>query len=327
MSTSAIALPPGATLESIPGLKLPPGATLESAPGAPPSVPKPQVDMQSEPLSAADQFRANVINNAKTAAGIYRDFGTKIANDVADVSAPNIATQVYRKLKGKANTLDQIPEKALLGFLAAGGLPESEIAEAGAARSADAGAAKAAPAPAAAAAPKLAPGQYLQATPEEAAEAAPKPTNLDMPRPVSGEGALRKVLTGQDNANLLKIARARGINVSAESQLKPGVGNAKLISKIVDDFSDDELDNLRSTYIENSAFRHNFGDIGPEAQKTLAMRTYFPEVNVPQAVLNRTAAAIKSAPSATAAAADEDLTSILQESLRRVQQQKAEATQ
>src|SRR5208337_417633 len=35
-----------------------------------------------------------------------------------------------------------------------------------------------------------------------------------IPRTLAGDSALRRILTGQDNANLLKIARSRGINVT-----------------------------------------------------------------------------------------------------------------
>jgi hypothetical protein len=40
-----------------------------------------------------------------------------------------------------------------------------------------------------------------------------------IPRTPQGESVLRQVLTGQDNKNLLKIARSRGINVTVEAQL------------------------------------------------------------------------------------------------------------
>jgi len=154
----------------------------------------------------------------------------------------------------------------------------------------------------------------------EAEVQAPRPTNLEAPRVLSGESALRQVLTGQDNANLLKIAKSRGINVTQEAALKPGVADSRLINKIVDDFSDDELENIRSTYIENTRNRHAFGDIGPEAWKTMSMKTYFPDVKIPQTTLNRVQTAIQkssaTAPKVKAApAAEEDLTDILKRSL------------
>lgn len=150
----------------------------------------------------------------------------------------------------------------------------------------------------------------------------PRSLNLDVRTP-SGESALRQVLTGQDNANLMKIAKSRGINVAREAQLKPGIADNMLINKIVDDFSDDELDNFRSTYLErNRMGRHEFGDIGPEANKTLAMQTYFPDVKIPNAVTNRTAAAIKNAAAKPRpGAAFDDLTEILQQSLEAVRKQ------
>ena len=88
-----------------------------------------------------------------------------------------------------------------------------------------------------------------------------------IPRTLSGESALRQVLTGQDNANLLKIAKGRGIDVTQESQLKPGVADTRIINKIVDDFSPNDLQELRDQYLENSRFRHAFGDIGPKPGK------------------------------------------------------------
>jgi hypothetical protein len=66
-------------------------------------------------------------------------------------------------------------------------------------------------------------------------------TGGTIPRTLSGESALGQVLTGLDNRTLLKIAKSRGIDVTREAQLKPGVADQKVIKKIVDDFSPDEL--------------------------------------------------------------------------------------
>jgi len=155
------------------------------------------------------------------------------------------------------------------------------------------------------------------------------PTAADStPRTLSGESALRKVLTGQDNANLLKIAKSRGVNVTRESQLKPGSADNLLINKIVEDFKPEELDELSARYLEGSRFKHDFGDIGPEAWKTMSLQTYFPELKISQTAVARTHAAIlrsaasrleKTAPATkTTPAADAgDLTSILQESVKR----------
>ena len=131
-----------------------------------------------------------------------------------------------------------------------------------------------------------------------------------IPRTLNGDSALRQVLTGQDNANLLKIARSRGINVSQEAQLKPGVADNPLINKIVNDFGPDELDDIRDQYLENSRFRHAFGNIGPEAWKTMSLQTYFPDLKIPATRLARTQKAISAAPSNA-----DDLTGILQQSL------------
>ena len=171
---------------------------------------------------------------------------------------------------------------------------------------------------------------------------------------LSGDSALRQILTGQDNANLLKIAKSRGINVAQESQLKPGVADNRLINKIIDDHSPEELDNISAQYEENTRMgKHQFGDVGPEAWKTMSLQQYFPDVKIPAATLRRTQNAIantsaalpqgivmdpttgrpqfsydvaakpRATPAAAAAAtpaAGEDLTAIRQKSLNQARQ-------
>ena len=170
---------------------------------------------------------------------------------------------------------------------------------------------------------------------------------------LSGDSALRQILTGQDNANLLKIAKSRGINVAQESQLKPGVADNRLINKIIDDHSPEELDNISAQYEENTRMgKHQFGDVGPEAWKTMSLQQYFPDVKIPAATLRRTQNAIantsaalpqgivmdpttgrpqfsydvaakpRATPAVAAAtpAAGEDLTAILQKSLNQARQ-------
>lgn len=158
-------------------------------------------------------------------------------------------------------------------------------------------------------------------------EATPAPgRNADFPRSLSGDSALRQLLTGQDNLNLLRIARSRGVNVTQESVLKPGKADNLIINKIIDSFSPEELEGVAAQYMENTRFRHSFGDIGPEAWKTLSLKSYFPELKIPQAMLRRTQIAVEFAakrlPPAVAPQGD-DLSPLLQESLRRVQQTKA----
>lgn len=150
----------------------------------------------------------------------------------------------------------------------------------------------------------------------------------DAPRFLQGESALRQILTGQDNANLMKIAKSRGINVTQESQLRPGIADGKLITKIIDDHSPEELDDLRDAYMQNQS-KHQFGDIGAEAWKTLSMQTYFPDVKLPATVVQRTATAIENSRARAAAVTKAappsgDLTPLLQESLRRFQAAKAQ---
>lgn len=140
------------------------------------------------------------------------------------------------------------------------------------------------------------------------------------PQPMQGESALRHILTGQDNANLLKIAKSRGINVAKESLLKAGSANKLIIDKIVDHFTPEELDDLSAQYMENSRFKHAFGDIGPEAQQTLALQAYFPEMKIPAATLKRAQSSIDSGKTASAV-----LTDLLKKSVEAAQKKKAQA--
>jgi hypothetical protein len=116
--------------------------------------------------------------------------------------------------------------------------------------------------------------------------------NSTIPRTISGDAALTQILTGQDNANLLKIAKSRGINVTKESQLRAGIADELLIKKIAADMTPDELDEIGARYLEEKRMGgHQFGDVGAEAWKTMILKTYFPDVKIPAAVLKRTAAA------------------------------------
>lgn len=182
--------------------------------------------------------------------------------------------------------------------------------------------------PQAAAAPT--PEATPAAAPEPSAAAAPQAGNENLPVGDNGESILRQILTGQDNKNLMKIAKSRGINVTKEAQLKPSVADKSLVNKIIDDFSDDELDNVRNQYLETTRFRHLFPDIGAEAWKTLSLKTYFPDVKIPETVLRRTEAAVnptvktatpaaaKPAPATPAAVATPSLEDQLNEMLTKV---------
>lgn len=136
----------------------------------------------------------------------------------------------------------------------------------------------------------------------------PQPPSM---RRLSGDSALRQILTGQDNANLLKIAKSRGVNVTREAQLRPGLADNMLVNKIIDDMSPEELDEIGDKYAQNRS-RHKFGDIGPEAWKTMSLQTYFPDMKIPATVLKRTGQAIDKA---AASSPVDDLTTILQKSL------------
>lgn len=151
-----------------------------------------------------------------------------------------------------------------------------------------------------------------------------------IPRTLSGESALTQILTGQDNANLMKIAKSRGINVTKESQLRPGVADSLLIKKIANDMTPEELDEIGARYLENQRMGgHKFGDIGSEAWKAMSMQTYFPDVKIPAAVLKRTQAAIgNAAPKMpNGAAPPEDLSALLHKSLEEANRKRASATQ
>lgn len=117
-----------------------------------------------------------------------------------------------------------------------------------------------------------------------------------IPRTLSGESALGQVLSRLDNASLLRIARSRGIDVRQEALLKAGTANGRLITKIAQDFSPDELQEFGARYLENSRFQHQFSSqMTPEAWSTIATQTYFPQVRLPQTVLARTQKAMSAA--------------------------------
>lgn len=127
---------------------------------------------------------------------------------------------------------------------------------------------------------------------------------------LSGESALRDTLASVDSADLMKIAKSRGINVTQEAQLKPSIAGKRLIGKIADDFSPEELEEFRNNYLENERMAvgrpgehplpHQFGDIGAEAQRTMKLQTYFPDVKIPGARMIRSQKAIGLAEPATA---------------------------
>jgi hypothetical protein len=49
------------------------------------------------------------------------------------------------------------------------------------------------------------------------------------------------------------------------------------------------LQEFGARYLENSRFQHQFSNqMTPEAWSTVAMRSYFPDVKIPQTVIGRT---------------------------------------
>lgn len=115
-----------------------------------------------------------------------------------------------------------------------------------------------------------------------------------LPRINSGEGVLNQALTSLDNATLLKVARSRGINVTKEAQLKPGAANNSIIKKIIDDFSPDELDEVRNQGIEisrNKPVSVDAEEVTPdaaaEAWRSKVLNTFFPDIKIPKTMQAR----------------------------------------
>lgn len=135
--------------------------------------------------------------------------------------------------------------------------------------------------------------------------ATPQTVNSEAPRTNSGEGVLTQALTALDNKTLLKVARSRGIDVTKEAQLKPGSADATVIKKIIDDFSPDELDEVRNQGIEIS--RHKpvppegvSPEAGKEAWHYKVLNTFFPDVSITKAMAARAEATIAARPSGAA---------------------------
>jgi len=117
----------------------------------------------------------------------------------------------------------------------------------------------------------------------------PMPTGPStVPLTLSGESALGQVLTGLDNKTLLKVARSRGIDVSREAQLKPGVADDRIIKKIIDDFSPEKLQDVCATYLETTRMTPQpWARSTPENWHVRVLQQYFPEVQIPAASLKR----------------------------------------
>jgi hypothetical protein len=144
-------------------------------------------------------------------------------------------------------------------------------------------------------------------------------SSVDVPRSSvphtnSGEAVLTQALTALDNPTLLKVARSRGIDVTAEAQLKPGVADQRLIKKIINDFSDDELGEARNQGLEVSRNKPLSVEPGPNATKAeikahedaqteawhlKVLSTFFPDVSVPKAMEARAMATIAKRPAST----------------------------
>lgn len=260
--------------------------------GAAPAAPKP--GMQEQPLS----FTERIANNFRNDYEHIKPIATSAANDVYDVSAPNIATEVFKAVRGEPNNLKQLPPKMVLAWLQAGGVPEGELEPLAKATAPERAAAEGAPAAKAATevVPEIA--RPVASTSAPAAAPAVDPAvakHLEgavdytgqKPVTLSGEGALNEVLSRLPNKTQLQIARSRGIDVTAEAQLKPTSSvTARIVKKIVADYTPEELQEFHDTYLENEGrgVRNDMSQkIGKEANQVLNLQTYFPELRVPVA--------------------------------------------
>lgn len=150
-------------------------------------------------------------------------------------------------------------------------------------------------------------GSMAESVSEPPAAAAPATPPLGstngVPRTLSGESALRQVIPG-NKADLMKIAKSRGISTSQAAQLVPAAASKMLIDKIVDDFSPEELENVRSQYIEETRMGHSVpqisetlekaglskteaADRAQEAWNVMKKQTYFPDLQIPMKELIR----------------------------------------
>ena len=85
--------------------------------GAAPSVPQPE--MSEQPLSMPEKFAAHLSTGLENVA----------VKPVIHASAPSVAAELYKHLRGEPNNLKDIPGDAVATFLMAGGA--GETAEAG----------------------------------------------------------------------------------------------------------------------------------------------------------------------------------------------------
>lgn len=91
---------------------------------AAPAIQKPNVSMQTVPENFAEKVGANLATAYEHTKPIVQN----AANDLYTASAPNIADQIQKRLRGQPNELHKIPQQAVMTWLAAGGVPEGEAA-------------------------------------------------------------------------------------------------------------------------------------------------------------------------------------------------------
>lgn len=112
---------------------------------AAPSVAKPTVQMQTQPMSFAQQRAAQFGENKDAVVSHLAPIVKSAADDVYDVSTPAVATEIYKRLKGEPNNLRKLPLKMVTTWLMSGGVPEGEALAPEAKIASDSAAVKASP--------------------------------------------------------------------------------------------------------------------------------------------------------------------------------------
>lgn len=86
---------------------------------AAPAVQRPNPGMTEQPMSGPEKFAAHM-----------SEAGANTAKPAVTASAPNVAMQIWKHIKGEPNTLKDIPEAAVQTFLMAGGMEGEPAAQA-----------------------------------------------------------------------------------------------------------------------------------------------------------------------------------------------------
>lgn len=272
---------------------------------AAPAVSKPTVKMESEPMSWPQQRIAQTAENAAEVAKHVAPIGATAANDIYDSSAPNIATELYKRLSGKPNNLREIPAKAVMTWLMAGGIPEGKGVEA------------------AEAVPKAesAPAPVRQSPPLPEAFNPPPPRYQPPPGtadvPFQGPAAAAPVRPSPELPAAFQPLPARPPAVpgtveapfqGAPPRFQPGAAGS-----MAESVAKPPVDPLLARLRAIAADLPDESELPPEKSLTPKLRKMLRAVDK----IKQAAAAPAVPPE------DADLTSLLEQSLKRVQQQKA----